>query len=615
MTSGRPGLSWRRAAFLAAALAATLAWSLFLALPHLRGDATFVDRIEAPLTDLRFLLAGQRPRPPEVVVVAMDDAAVRTAGAYPLPRDVLARLVRAIAAARPKALGLDILFLDPGPADAELAAALRESRAVIGMAAVFARDGPERRARFGPYDNLPVAERVLRPVEPIRAGAVLGHVNIATDPGGMARHVPLLVVADGAAEPALPLRLAMAATGASPELSADGIVLAGVATPLDLGASLALRFHGPEGTIRTVSAAAILDGREADSLAGRIVLVGATVLGSGDTVPTPYDRVLPGVELMATAVAHLVRGDALRRDGATRRIDAGLALVLPLAAILLLSLRRIGVGLALVGLLLAALVGAETLLFARGTWLNLALPLACLLPPLPIYLAARVWLGKRLEGRLERANEALLRFHPPALAERLRHAPDYLTRPVEQEAAILFVDLSGFTGLSERLGPLPTQALLKEMHDIVEDTASPRGGSVTSFMGDGAMVLFGLPDPHADDADRALAAALDLHGRLAAWFAASPAFAGQRTGVRIGVHHGPVVLSRLGGARNQHITATGDCVNVTSRLLEIAKAEGASLLASAALVAALRAPGFDGAPAHRVAVRGRAQPLDVHRLA
>jgi adenylate cyclase len=124
-----------------AALLIAGAWGALLASRHLEGRASALDRIEAALVDLRFQVTGPRPAPAGIAIVAIDDEAVREAGAFPLPRDRLARLVEAIAAAGPRAVALDLLLIDPGPpeADAALRRALERSRAVIAAAGLFAR--------------------------------------------------------------------------------------------------------------------------------------------------------------------------------------------------------------------------------------------------------------------------------------------------------------------------------------------------------------------------------------------------------------------------------------------------------------------------------------------
>jgi len=128
---------------LATILAVTLAglWGLGLGILHWRGEASILDRIEAPLTDLRFLIQGQRAPPDSVTIVAIDDEVVQEAGAYPLPRTIIARLVEKIAGVRPRAIALDLLFVAPGPADGDdaLAKALRDAPCVLAAAGLFSQ--------------------------------------------------------------------------------------------------------------------------------------------------------------------------------------------------------------------------------------------------------------------------------------------------------------------------------------------------------------------------------------------------------------------------------------------------------------------------------------------
>ena len=83
-------------------------------------------------------------------------------------------------------------------------------------------------------------------------------------------------------------------------------------------------------------------------------------------------------------------------------------------------------------------------------------------------------------------------------------------------------------------------------------------------------------------------------------------------GVRLGAHYGPVILSRLGHDEEQHITATGDSVNVASRLMEVGKARRADIVISAALWEAAETEGVP--PPDRwevVSIRGRAEAMNV----
>ncbi|NNM75106.1 CHASE2 domain-containing protein [Enterovirga aerilata] len=602
-----------RAAHATLAVALALAWAGALALRHLEGRASFLDRIEAPLLDLRFLLSGPRPAPADVLIVAIDEEAVREAGSFPLRRSAVARLVRAIHGLGAASVGVDILLVDPGDErdDAALASALAETGAVIGAAAIF-NTGAET---AGTEPGLPEAARVLWPHERFRGAAAIGAVNVAADQGGTPRHVPLLVSGPDGVLPSFPLQLAARAAGANPTLGTDLVRIGPLAVPTDLGWTLPLRFYGPRGAIPTVSAAALLRGAaEHSQFERRVVLLGATAVGTADSFATPFDPVMPGVEVLATAAAHLRHGDGLVRDGRARRIDGGAAVALAAATALAFALLPPAGGLLISAALAAAWLLGAVLAFRSGIWLGAVLPFAAMAPGVAFGIVGRQALDRIRTLRLLRSEEALRRFQAPALAARIAADPSYLAEPVAQDAAVLFLDLSGFTGASERLGPERTRNMLKEFHAVVCDTAERRGGVVINFMGDGAMVLFGVPDPAPDDAARALRASAEMVEAVRDWLANRTDGLASRVGVRVGAHHGPVVLSRLGSAAQEQITATGDSVNVASRLMEVGKGLGAALVVSADLIRAAGSPpdflaAVDGR--RRVGIRGRVEPLEI----
>ena len=363
-----------------------------------------------------------------------------------------------------------------------------------------------------------------------------------------------------------------------------------------------------------MSAGAVLRGEvEAEELRDRIVVVGATAIGAADTFAMPYDPVLPGVEVLATAIGHLMTGDGLVRDAAIRRVDAGVAILLAVAAALVVSLAPAGPALAIVILTAFAWLTATVIAFGAHLWLSATMPLAAMVPGLLYGLLGRLGLDRRRAGDLARSEQALRLFHPPALAARLAQDSGFLAAPVTQEVGIVFVDLSGFTRLSEWLGPQGTDGFLRAYHGVVEDEISRHGGVVLSFMGDGALAVFGLLDPQPGDARQALRAADGLVVQIRSWLGAQRLTRGQPVDLRVGAHHGKVVASRLGAADHQQITVAGDSVNVASRLMEIAKELGAALVVSTDLIAAsgiepAEMP-FEGARA--VTIRGREEPLRV----
>ena len=108
---------------------------------------------------------------------------------------------------------------------------------------------------------------------------------------------------------------------------------------------------------------------------------------------------------------------------------------------------------------------------------------------------------------------------------------------MHHDAAIVFIDLSGFTSLSETLGLDAGLALLKDFHALVDAEVVAHGGVTMSFLGDGAMILFGLPESREDDAAGRRAARRALQpGRAMDRIAAAPI--ASRTGFKVGAHFG-----------------------------------------------------------------------------
>ena len=583
------------------------------------GGRLVLDGLEYLTLDWRYALAGPRPAPRGVVVAAIDDEMVHDAGAYPLPRGVLARIIRGLAALDPQAIAIDIAFLDAGQAeeDKQLAEALQSTRSVIAAIGVF--DG--ERARDQPcganlLPGIPRPTRVLWPTAPLRDSARSALVIGTTDAGGIPGFIPMIYCSDDVVVPSFALAAASIALSAEPVLGIDALKLAGRAISMDIGNHLPIRYYGPRGAIRRFSAARIIHGDlNPDDVRGQIVILGATALGVGDTFATPFDRIVPGAEIFGTAITNLLAGDGLIRTALVREIDAGAAVLLPSVTVLLMAMRRPFAGLGLAGLLFALFLALAFAAFLQGYWFSVAIPLAASIPVVLAYGATRLGLDRYAAGRLKTDRATLAQFQSPLLVEHILNNPRFLESPVHQGVAVVFLDLSGFTGAAEILGPLWTRDLLAAFQALIEGVALAHGGFVVSFMGDGAMIVFGLPEPRPDDASRALVAIGRLREAVAAWLDGLPSVARDRLRARIGGHFGPAVVSLLGSAHHRHVAATGDTVNVASRLLEVAKERRCGVVVSEELCAAAVPPQSfpDDADvvALEVGIRGRAQPLRI----
>lgn len=578
------------------ALVLTALWGAGIYATHAHGHLRFLDRLEATLTDWRTQARGVRRPPDFVTIVAIDDTVVKRGGTYPLPRADLARVVDTIVQFKPKVVAIDLLLVDRSAAigDATLANTLATGRMVLAAAAIFpSASETVSPSSEGPLAVLPEAERFLQPLPAFADHAEVGIVNVATGQSGSPLSVPMLFRTRDKVELSFPLRVAARALDEPLTVAPGHLMLGDRVVPTDSNLALPITYYGPRRTIRTVSAQSIFDGTlDRAAIENRIVVIGASVAGGGDFYPTPFDSLMPGVEVVSTAITHLVAGDAILRDHRVRIADALTAILLPVLLVGLLAWRRIALGTMAAAAVMIAWAGLNLFAFTHGVWLNAATTLAAAVPPVAVFAGVQLWAGGRRTQYFATKSRSLAQFQAPALRDWLSRDPNFLSKPVRQDAAVVFVDLSGFTGLSERIDPDELTDILKAFHALIDRIAIDCGGMITGFLGDGAMILFGLPRAMPDDSARALKCAVDLHRGLARWIASlPPAIAGQ-LGYKIGAHCGPIVASRLGES-HQHITATGDTVNVASRLMEIAAQNDARLALSDTL---LDAADFQGAP-------------------
>jgi adenylate cyclase len=588
-------------------------------------DAPLVNAIEGTALTWRFLLRGPVAPPGNVAILAIDDRTVTQLKRWPLPRRTIADSITRLKAHGATAIGVDLMFLEReqpsdglslGTGDLALRDALTATPdTVISLAFTFGptatispdqlaavRDASYRivhQSAQHPARGILRAADVLMPIDEFRDVAGLGHVNVPVDHDGALRHLYPAIAIDGAFMPALPIEVARRFMRLQPEemalLVGRGLGLGDRFIATDPGMRLPINYYGPAATIETFSMLDLLEGRIASGrLAGRAVLIGATAVGVGDTFASPYSRALPGVEVLATAVANLVNGQTI--DHSTR------AMVWDIVAIAVLALLAYCIAhlpsptLAFggcVGVLVAWFVVAQFAFSEARLWLSLVFPLLAIVITAGVVAGSRFAGERRIRRDVERQRSNLARYHSPIVADMLAQegARDLPER--EQYAAILFVDLAGFTRRSEHMTPAETAQFLRNFHYRVERAVLAEGGVLEQFTGDGAMVIFGLPSPSANDAASALACARALATDITAWSRDLTAAGDEPMRVGIGVHYGPVVIARVGGHKQIHLTATGDTVNVASRLEALTRIYDATIIVSEALVTAVRAVGRD----------------------
>ncbi len=209
------------------------------------------------------------------------------------------------------------------------------------------------------------------------------------------------------------------------------------------------------------------------------------------------------------------------------------------------------------------------------------------------------------EAARERVERAFGRYVPEQVVDRILEGGDALA-PAERDATILFLDIQGFTRLSERLDPAELIAILSEFFDEATEAISRFDGVVVGYAGDALIASFNAPLANAQHADQAVRAGKDLLAMID-----DTVFRGERLSIRVGIASGPIAAGSVGGHR-QSYTVYGDTVNLAQRLEEANKTFGTRLLISAATKQ--EAPGHTTRFVGNLPIRGREAPVNVYAV-
>jgi len=189
-------------------------------------------------------------------------------------------------------------------------------------------------------------------------------------------------------------------------------------------------------------------------------------------------------------------------------------------------------------------------------------------------------------------------------------------------ATVMFCDLRGFTALSEDLGAEEAVATLNEFFTVTTTWVRECGGIVDKFIGDAALVVFGLLDDDEDanavavrSAVFGMRCALGLEEKIDQLNARRAEAGKEPLAVTIAIHSGEVVAGVIGSVDRHEYTVVGDTVNVAARLQQAAKDYG-GVVASANCSALAQAGGLDVPirSTDSITLRGRREPVVLHAI-
>src|SRR5437667_7100813 len=171
---------------------------------------------------------------------------------------------------------------------------------------------------------------------------------------------------------------------------------------------------------------------------------------------------------------------------------------------------------------------------------------------------------------------------------------------------VLFADLAGSTALGERLDPEDVRELQGELFELINAEVERFGGTTEKFAGDAVLAVFGIPQAHEDDPERAVRTALAVRESFISFTDRVQGRHGADVGLRIGVNTGEVVAGREAAARGE-LMVSGDAVNVAARLQQHA-AIGQVLVGRRTYMGTERCIAYEQVPA--IEAKGKAAPVE-----
>jgi len=346
-----------------------------------------------------------------------------------------------------------------------------------------------------------------------------------------------------------------------------------VAVPTDAAGGVYLKFrHFNKGAY--IPASKVLAGDVSkEDIDGKIILVGTSAPGLLDLRATPVDAAVPGIDIHAQVLEHLLTGKFLERP------DYALALeqfvIIALGVMLALALPRVSakasaaIGLATIG---AVLVGGWAA-FRYGDML--------LDPSYPALVLGFMTAGITLytyntaEAQRSQIRSAFGQYLAPALVEQLAQSPERLVLGGEErDMTVLFSDVRGFTAISEsyKEDPRGLTSLMNRLLTPLTNTIVDHEGTIDKYIGDAVMAFWNAPLSVPNHEVKACAAALamiDCLDALNRERSEEATSAGQKFlpfRIGIGINTGQCVVGNLGSDLRFNYSVLGDPVNVASRL-------------------------------------------------
>lgn len=490
----------------------------------------------------------------DIFVVAIDDYTVDALGRFPFNREYYIPFLESVRPA--KAIAFDIHFVSQSEdtfIDEMLASQLATMDNVILAASVDLENELERAVVVN-KDEL-VTGRLIPPLQVLAEEAHLAHINRYAERGyddGIIRRTWLMLGTEQGAIPSLAYQTAqLAGADLTPYLHNNP------------QAEMIIKYNASSYDFQTLSYLDVISGVYPPELfEDRIVLVGVTGLGQ-DTGNTSVENNVNLVYAHAAIIDQLLKGEQLY--AASFWTTALLMTLLFALAVLLVWLLKPIISIVCVVGLAAVMFAGQYYMFDKlNVYVNTVYPIAVLLGAFILNITVKTYFEQKQKSFI---TKQFGRYISPDLVKQIARSDQELPLGgINKELSILFLDIRGFTSLSEKLTPQEVVDFLNTMFDLITEKALDNHGTIDKFIGDAAMIIFNAPLDVNNHPYYAVKTAYEIQKGMEEVRERIREKHGVVISIGVGVNTGEVVVGNIGSYLRVDYTAIGDNVNIAARI-------------------------------------------------
>jgi adenylate cyclase len=571
----------------------------------------------------------------QILFVDFDEPTFDHIRQYPIPRSTIADLIQRVAAGQPRVIGLDIFLSEPRSAadDLKMQQALTQAGNVVlaSQSATASLPAVHPMPLFCQPEDPRADSGYCKDGTPGALGYAL--VDLPLEPDGFVRDFNLFSSGDPPSV-SFPVFLAQQFTGKSIEpKNRNAASFLGHDVPYhsrELSTALIGAWAAHPAT--HISAWDLLTGKLAPAIFhDKLVLIGQSNDAARDTFFTPLFRLadqdglrerMGGTDILAAAIRSLLDGKTARL--APQWMQIAFILLTACAATYFLLAFELGHGVARLLALMAVSFAVPTVLYSRTHfWLPYLAPELAMLLTVPLALGLQFVQEKLASREARQQREQLMglfsSYVDPAVAETIWNRRNELSLGGEEHiATVMFTDIRGFTALSSGQTPAQVLTWLNRYLTAMDEVIRAHGGFLNKFIGDGLMIIFGLPlsaGSPQQDARRALDCAVAMIRRVETLNlenSGDPTQPVLRIGV--GIHSGRLMAGSIGSASRQEYSVIGATVNLASRLESLNKTFKTEILFSEETRELLVGADYPIEPLGPAKVAGLEEPVPVFTL-